>query len=223
MDLLLRGEAPHEHQQLLLRMPLGEALAHLGGGEVRMEGLRVHAAPHHVEVLDALGGELGAHRLGGGDVDVGQGMVAPDLPPHRALAPRPRPVQVQVAGDVGVIARDQRDPLAVRGERPRGGQQQRLRGMDHVRVEAADDAVHGGVGQREAPMLVERQGHGPDPHHPRAVMLGHAELRSDDHDLVAEIPEPFDGVAQARHHAVDGGQEGLRDDRDLHGAAVTSR
>src|SRR5699024_2232026 len=46
---------------------------------------------------------------------------------------------------------------------------------------------------------------------------------SDLDDLAPELGEPLVGVAQARHHAVAGGQEGRRDARDLHGTGLTSR
>ncbi len=125
-----------------------------------------------------------------------------------------------VSGDVGLEDRDRRDAEPVGGRNALGAEKEGRRGVEHVRCEAGEDALHVRVRKADGKLAVRERGHGV--HGEAGVFAGRTGIRADHDRFVPGRGEVVEHLAHAVRHSVDGGEETLADDRDAHNATLTT-
>ena len=167
-------------------------------------------------MLNALVAELLHH--GGGGAQIQQGLVVGGLEhfPQERLQ-HPQAVMLEVFGQVGVIAGDQRNALVLREPDAAEAQHRRVHHVDQIGLKRIDRVRHRWARQRQFELWIERQWHRRNANQAGSHVLVRTALRAEDHHVVAGFHQMLHRLGQTGDDAIDLWQEGFGEEGDFQG------
>jgi len=142
---------------------------------------------------------------------------AAEQSPGEALG-RAEAVPPGVPRDVRLVDRDRGHAHPVRRRDRLGAEQERRRGVQHVRREVGDEALHERARQGDREPAVGDRRH--LVHGEARVLAGRAGGRDDHHRLVTGVAQVMQHLPDGRRHPVQRGQEALGHDGDAHPLSI---
>ena len=165
-------------------------------------------------MLDALLAQLGHHRRGGAEVQLG--LVVGHLqqfPQHRLK--HPEAVVLQVLGQVGVIAGHQGIALGLRQPDPPQAQDGGVDHVHQVRAKGLECVGDRRARERQLELWIEGQGHGRNAHHLCAHVALGCPLGAENHHLIAGRHQVLHRFGEPGDDAINLRQEGLGEEGDF--------
>jgi len=216
-NLLFGRETTHVKQQstpvvVIAQQPLTHGLA----AQLGPEQIGVDPPLPQIGVLDPFVTQLLHH--GGGGAEVEQGLIVRRLQqfPEQGLE-HAHAVVLQILGQVGVIAGDQRDGFGLGQPDPPQSEHGWVHHMNQVGLEVVNGFRNGRPRQGQLQLGVERQRHGRHPNQPGSHVLIGTALRAEHDHLIAGIHQMLHRFGESGDDAVDLRQEGFGEEGDFQG------
>ena len=216
-DLFFSGQASDVEQQCTaIVVPSQQLLAHRIAAQLRTEQVGVNPALPQIGVLNPLVAEFLHHGCGGAEVE--QGLVVGRLQqfPQQGFQ-HPHAVVLEVLGEMGVVAGDQRNRFGFGQPDATKAQHGWIHDVNQVRLEAVDRFGYGRPRQGQFEFGVEGERHGWNADQASSHVVVRTALGTEDHHLITRLHQMFHRFGETGDDAIHLRQEGFGEEGDFHG------